>query len=125
MRHNIDTSGMDLNNAKAEREFRMNPPKNEPGQGTLEGWNMEGNGDGSTIPGSSLGGNNQFGGPGMGGDEWSGGNNGADPMSLINGGNPSGVVQQGNGGQPNPMQGAGMNGNGVFTKDEESFISFC
>lgn len=125
MRHNIDTSGMDLNNAKAEREFRMNPPKNEPGQGTLEGWNMEGNGDGSTIPGSSLGGNNQFNGPGMGGDEWSGGNNGVDPMSLVNGGNPSGVVQQGNGGQPNPMQGASMNGgNGVFTKDEEAFMSF-
>ena len=125
MRHNIDTSGMDLNNAKAEREFRMNPPKNEPGQGTLDGWNLEGNGDGSTIPGSSLGGNTSFSEPGMGGDEWSGGNNGTDPMSLVNGGNPSGVVQQGNcagAGQPFPQ--AGMNGGGIYTKDEEAFISF-
>ena len=54
MRHKIDSSGLDIDRRRAERDFDDNPPAFEPAQGSSEGWDMDFDDLGSSNSNSSF-----------------------------------------------------------------------
>ena len=54
MRHKIDSSGLDIDRRRAERDFDDNPPAFEPAQGSSEGWDMDFDDLGSLINNRKL-----------------------------------------------------------------------
>lgn len=72
MRNPIQSGSFDADRARADRDFRMNPPKNAPGQGD-DGWNISdggaGMGSGDSFFGDTSGSENNWNGSG---NNWNG-----------------------------------------------------
>lgn len=138
----MNSSGRDLNRARADRDFRMNPPEFEPGQGSSDGWNIDlggldmgnnanngngqefpfGNGDGNFSSFNSMSQSVNSGNGSVQQSDWSGGSN-QNITDLLNGqgGAAPGQgfsVQQG--GMPNGL--GQPQSNSVLSKDEEMFV---